>query len=161
MLNFGGVLWGLLSKPCNVSGKIIKQNTWKASRFPQKMRCLGRTKHIPGSSRYVKFLRFGRFFGWKGTHFTRLEDPGMCMIIVLHAYSYNISAPLVLILLLKPLKQIIDIPQEHPQFAKMQEKLVVFFWFCEPTETIKQVKSNVSLLAFFSCGLSIQIPLSC
>ena len=33
--------------------------------------------HIPGSSIYVKFLRFGRFFGWKGTNFTRLEDPGM------------------------------------------------------------------------------------
>ena len=28
------------------------------------------SSHIPGSSRYVKFLPFGRFFGWKGTHFT-------------------------------------------------------------------------------------------
>ena len=32
---------------------------------------------IPGSSIYVKFMPFGRFFGWKGTNFTRLEDPGM------------------------------------------------------------------------------------
>ena len=34
---------------------------------------------IPGSSKYVKFLPFGRFFRWKGTNFTHLEDPGMYM----------------------------------------------------------------------------------
>ena len=33
--------------------------------------------YIPGSSRYVTFLPFGRFFGWKGTNFTCLEDPGI------------------------------------------------------------------------------------
>ena len=32
---------------------------------------------IPGSSRYVKFLPFGWVFGWKGTNFTHLEDPGI------------------------------------------------------------------------------------
>ena len=32
---------------------------------------------IPGSSRYVKFLPFGKFFGWKGTNSTHLEDPGI------------------------------------------------------------------------------------
>ena len=37
--------------------------------------------HRPGSSRYVRFLPFGRFFWWKGRNFTHLEDPGMmCMI---------------------------------------------------------------------------------
>ena len=35
---------------------------------------------IPGSSRYVKFLPFGRFFGWKGTNLTHLEDPGIVAI---------------------------------------------------------------------------------
>ena len=29
---------------------------------------------------YVKFLPFGRFFGWKGTSFTHLEDPGYIFI---------------------------------------------------------------------------------
>ena len=35
--------------------------------------------HIPGSSRYVKCLPFGRFlFKWKGTNFThKKEDPGI------------------------------------------------------------------------------------
>ena len=80
----------------------------------------------------------------------------MCMIIVLHAYFYNVSASLGLILLLKPLKQIIDIPQEHPQFAKMQHWL---FWVLRAKETIKQVNVTCFFkLAFFSCGLSIQIP---
>ena len=37
---------------------------------------------IPGSSRYVKFLPFGRSFWWKGTNFTHLEDPGMYLYIV-------------------------------------------------------------------------------
>ena len=32
---------------------------------------------IPGSSRYVNFLPFCRFFGGKGTDFTHLEDPGI------------------------------------------------------------------------------------
>ena len=32
---------------------------------------------IPGSSRYVNFLPFCRFFRWKGTSFTHLEDPGI------------------------------------------------------------------------------------
>ena len=32
---------------------------------------------IPGSSKYVKFVPFGSFFGWKGTNFTRLENPGI------------------------------------------------------------------------------------
>ena len=36
-----------------------------------------RYMYIPGSSRYVKFLPFGIFFGWKGTNFTHLEDPGI------------------------------------------------------------------------------------
>ena len=36
-----------------------------------------RFQSIPGSSRYVNFLPFGRFFGWKGTNFTHLEDPGI------------------------------------------------------------------------------------
>ena len=35
------------------------------------------TGPIPGSSRYVKFLPSGWFFGWKGTDFTLLEDPGI------------------------------------------------------------------------------------
>ena len=30
-------------------------------------------------SRYVKFMPFGRFFGWKGRNFTYLEDPGIKM----------------------------------------------------------------------------------
>ncbi len=34
-------------------------------------------ENIPGSSKYVKFCLLGRFFGWKGTHFTDLEDPGI------------------------------------------------------------------------------------
>ena len=36
---------------------------------------------IPGSSRYVKFLPFGRCFWWKGVHFTHLEDPGIGIVI--------------------------------------------------------------------------------
>ena len=40
------------------------------------------TPKIPGSSRYVKFLPFGRFFGWKGTNFTHLEDPGMLVLFL-------------------------------------------------------------------------------
>ena len=32
---------------------------------------------IPGSSKYVKLVPFGRIFGWKGTNFTHLEDPGI------------------------------------------------------------------------------------
>ena len=32
---------------------------------------------IPGSSKCVQFLPFGRFFLWKGTNVPQLEDPGM------------------------------------------------------------------------------------
>ena len=35
-------------------------------------------RRIPGSSRYVKFLPFGMYFGgFFGTNFTHLEDPGI------------------------------------------------------------------------------------
>ena len=39
--------------------------------------------NIPGSSTYVKILALGRFFWWKGTNFTHLEDPGI------HTYFSN------------------------------------------------------------------------
>ena len=39
--------------------------------------------YIPGSSKYVKFLPFGRFFGPKGRNFTYLEDPGMSQFHIL------------------------------------------------------------------------------
>ena len=40
--------------------------------------------YIPGSSRYVKFLPFGRFLWWKVINSTHLEDPGIL-------YIYTIS----------------------------------------------------------------------
>ena len=49
--------------------------------------------YIPGSSRYVKFLPFGMFFGWKGTNFTHLEDPGIYIYIVSGKLGYITSRP--------------------------------------------------------------------
>ena len=46
--------------------------------------------YIPGSSKCVKFLPFGRFFRWKGTNFTHLEDPG-----IFHISFYFIDDPYV------------------------------------------------------------------
>ena len=49
-------------------------------------------RYIPGSSKYVKLVPFGRIFGWKGTNFTHLEDPGICWMYnqyyIKHVYKY-------------------------------------------------------------------------
>ncbi len=41
---------------------------------------------LPGSSRYVNFLPFDRFFGWKGTNFTHLEDAGTLWLSVIYPF---------------------------------------------------------------------------
>ena len=48
--------------------------------------------HIPGSSRYVNVLPFCRFFGWKGTNFTHLEDPSVCIYI--YTFHHGIDSHL-------------------------------------------------------------------
>ena len=92
-------IWGLLWLQCilarfqTASAHVILfryamlQSDPKMQKIHHFLTCL---LYIPGSSRYVTFLPFGRFFlVIFGTNFTHLEDPGIYIYISLHYFKFQ------------------------------------------------------------------------